>query len=338
MSYLRWQHRPQLKRPVLLAGFEGWNDAGEAATTALRWLQSTTDAVPFATIDAEDFYDFTVARPLVKLDEGRTRRVEWPEPTFAAARVGERDLVFLVGVEPALKWRAFTRTVLDAAEVLGVEMVFTLGALLADVPHTRPVRVTGTATDPDLIAELGFARSRYEGPTGILGVLMDACTRAGRRSASLWATTPHYLRESPSPKAALALIERLDELLGLRLDTTDLEIASAAYERQVNEMLAGEDDVADYVRRLEEDADDDPDDADIFGGGGNELGGPGGFGILGGFTGVGRFGPGIPGGGGGGSETEGGAGSGEQPFTIPHPDTLAAEVEEFLRDQRGNGS
>lgn len=332
-----------------MAGFEGWNDAGEAATTALRWLQSTTDAVPFASIDAEDFYDFTVARPTVKLDEGRQRLIEWPEPTFAAARVGDRDVVFLVGVEPALKWRAFTAAVLEAADALGVELVLTLGALLADVPHTRPVPVTGTATDPDLIAELGFSRSRYEGPTGILGVLMDACTRAGRKSASLWATTPHYLRETASPKAALALVERLDELLGLRLDTTDLEIASAAYERQVNEMLAGEDDVADYVRRLEEDSDDDPDDSDIFGPGS-------GFGILGGFAGFGggRFGPGGgPGGGGsgagvgsggaggtaGGGSGQGsqGQGQGEQPFTIPHPDTLAAEVEEYLRDQGGKG-
>jgi proteasome assembly chaperone (PAC2) family protein len=334
MSYLRWRHRPQLRRPVLVAGFEGWNDAGEAATTALRWLQTTTDAIPFASIDAEDFYDFTVARPIVKLDEGRTRRIEWPEPTFAAARVGGtpgdelsgRDVVFLLGVEPALKWRAFTGAVLEVADALDVDLVLTLGALLADVPHTRPVRVTGTATDPDLIADLGFSRSRYEGPTGILGVLMDACARGGRRSASLWATTPHYLRETPSPKAALALIERLDELLGLRVDTTDLEIASAAYERQVNEMLAGEEDVADYVRRLEEDADDDPDevDDDLFGMGAGPLGGFAGFGPGR------RVGPGAgPG--------SGDAASGEQPFTIPHPDTLAAEVEEFLRDQRGNG-
>lgn len=296
MSYLRWQHRPQLRRPVLVAAFEGWNDAGEAATTALRWLEATTNAERFATIDPEDFYDFTVARPSVKLDDGLTRRIEWPTPTLSAATLSRsnRDVVFLVGIEPALKWRSFTETVLEAATELGVDLVLTLGALLADVPHTRPVRITGTAAHPDLIAELGFTRSRYEGPTGIVGVLMDACNRAGMKSASLWATTPHYLRDTQSPKAALALVERLDELVTLGLDTTDLEIASAAYERQVNEMLAGEDDVADYVRRLEEDGEDD-DEADV-------------------------------------------ATAPPPDFTIPHADAIAAEVEQFLRDQRGNSS
>ena len=261
MSYLRWDHRPQLRRPVLVAAFEGWNDAGEAATTALRWLHAATDARDFASIDPEDFYDFTVARPNVKLDDGMTRRIEWPTPTFSAATIegGSRDVVFLVGIEPALKWRSFTDSVLELARDLGVDMVFTLGALLADVPHTRPVRITGTATDADVIAQMGFTRSRYEGPTGIVGVLMDACARAGLKSASLWATTPHYLRETASPKAALALVERLNELVEMRLDTTELEIASAAYERQVNDMLEGEDDVVDYVRRLEEDTDDDDD-------------------------------------------------------------------------------
>ncbi|HVM09969.1 MAG TPA: PAC2 family protein [Acidimicrobiales bacterium] len=261
MSYVRWDSRPQLRRPVLVAAFEGWNDAGEAATTALRWLHAATDAREFASVDPEEFYDFTVARPNVKLDAGMTRRIEWPAPTFSAATIegGSRDVIFLVGIEPALKWRSFTESVLSVADALDVEMVFTMGALLADVPHTRPVRITGTATDPEIISRLGFTRSRYEGPTGILGVLMDACAHRGLKSASLWATTPHYLRETASPKAALALVERLNELIELRLDTTDLEIASAAYERQVNDMLEGEDDVVDYVRRLEEDDEDDAD-------------------------------------------------------------------------------
>lgn len=296
MSYLRWQHRPQLRRPVLVAAFEGWNDAGEAGTTALRWLLRATEAAPFATIDPEDFYDFTVARPLVKLLDGVTRHIEWPTPTFSAATLSasKRDVIFLVGIEPALKWRSFTEAVLELTNELGADMVFTLGALLADVPHTRPVRVTGTTTDADLIAQYGFRRSRYEGPTGILGAITDSAMRAGKKSASLWATTPHYLRETASPKAALALVERLNELVELRLDTTELEIASSAYERQVNEMLAGEDDVADYVRRLEEDSDDEPDPLDD--------------------------------------------GPSEAPFTIPHADAIAAEVEEFLRDQRGNSS
>ena len=291
MSHLRWDHRPQLRRPVLVAAFEGWNDAGEAASTAVRWLETTTDAVQFATIDPEEFYDFTVARPHVKLDAAMVRRIEWPTPTLSAATLptSARDVIFLEGIEPALKWRAFTEAVLEVVAELGVDTVFTLGALLADVPHTRPVRVTGTATDPDLIAELGFTRSRYEGPTGIVGVLMDACARKGVKGASLWATTPHYLRETASPKAALALVERLNDLIDLRVDTTDLEIASAAYERQVNDMLEGEDDVVDYVRSLEADTDDDDDGA-----------GP--------------------------------------PFVIPSSDQLAAEVERFLRDQRGNTS
>ena len=291
MSHLRWDHRPQLRRPVLVAAFEGWNDAGEAATTALRWLQTTTNAEQFAFLDPEEFYDFTVARPQVRLDASMNRRVEWPTPTFTAATIegSSQDIVFLVGIEPALKWRAFSESVLELVQATGVERVFTLGALLADVPHTRPVRVTGTASDQRMISELGFTRSRYEGPTGILGVLMDACMRARVPSASLWATTPHYLRETASPKAALALIERLGELVGLHLDTTDLEIATAAYERQVNDMLDGEDDVADYVRRLEEDAEDD-DEED------------------------------------------------EEPFVIPPTESLAAEVERFLRDQSGGQS
>ncbi|HEX4979396.1 MAG TPA: PAC2 family protein [Acidimicrobiales bacterium] len=289
MSYVRWHDRPQLRRPVLVAAFEGWNDAGEAATTALRWLHTATDAREFATVDPEDFYDFTVARPSVRLDAGATRRIEWPTPTFSAAVIdgAERDVVFLVGIEPALKWRSFTEAVLEVAGALGVELVFTIGALLADVPHTRPVRVSGTATDAEVIARLGFSRSRYEGPTGIVGVLSDACAAAGLRCASLWATTPHYLRETASPKAALALVERIDEIVGLRLDTTELEIASAAYERQVNEMLQGDDDVVDYVRRLEEEGPDD--DAE------------------------------------------------DEPFELPSSDQLAAEVERFLRDHRGNG-
>lgn len=264
MSYVRWQHRPELRRPVLVAAFEGWNDAGEAATTALRWLEGTTDAAQFASIDPEDFYDFTVARPQVRLDAAMTRRIEWPEPVVSSAHLprADRDMITVVGIEPALKWRSFAQTVLELVDTMQVEMVLTLGALLADVPHTRPVRITGTATDPGLIADFGFTRSRYEGPTGIVGVLMDACAHAGVKSASLWATTPHYLRETQSPKAALALIERLNELVPLGLDTTELEIASAAYERQVNDMLAGEDDVADYVRRLEED--DDETDDDVF--------------------------------------------------------------------------
>jgi len=255
MSHLRWHGaRPELHRPVLLAAFEGWNDAGESATTAVKYLARSLDGHRVASIDAEEFYDFTVARPHVRLAEGMTRAIDWPDPQVEVARLPNgRDLVLLTGIEPALRWRTFTAEVVDLATGLGVEMALTLGALLADVPHTRPVRVTGTATDPDLVAELGFTRSRYEGPTGILSILLAGCAEAGMRAASLWATTPHYLRETPSPKAALALVQRVGGLLDFSVDTTDLEISSAAYERQVDDMLSGEDDVADYVRRLEED-------------------------------------------------------------------------------------
>ena len=255
MSHLRWHgERPELHRPVLLAAFEGWNDAGESATTAVRFLGRSLGATKLVSVEAEEFYDFTVARPQVRLDEGLTRSIEWPDPTIEVGRLPNgRDLLLLTGIEPALKWRTFTREVADVASSLGVEMALTLGALLADVPHTRPVRVTGTATDADLVEELGFTRSRYEGPTGILSVLLAACQDAGMKAASLWATTPHYLRETQSPKAALALVERVGRMLDFSVDVTELEIATAAYERQVDDMLSGEDDVADYVRRLEED-------------------------------------------------------------------------------------
>ena len=243
-----------MSRPVLLAAFEGWNDAGESATTAVRFLARSLDAERVASIDAEEFYDFTVARPQVRLDEGMQRTIEWPDPVVDLATLPNgRHLVLLTGIEPALRWRTFTSEVVSLAQTLGVEMAMTLGALLADVPHTRPVRVTGTATDLALAAELGFTRSRYEGPTGILSILLAGCTAIGIPAASLWATTPHYLRETQSPKAALALVERVGRMLDFSVDVTELEIATAAYERQVDDMLAGEDDVADYVRRLEED-------------------------------------------------------------------------------------
>ncbi len=298
MSDMRWEHRPELDRPVLLAAFEGWNDAGESATTAVRYLARSLGARRFAAIDPEEYYDFTVARPQVHLEGGPAavlrardkdqpaRRIDWPEPLLEMARTpGGRDLIFFTGIEPALRWRTFTGLVVEACRDLGVEMVLTLGALLADVPHTRPVQVRGTSSDADLMAEPGFSRSRYEGPPGILGVLVDGCHGAGLRSASLWATTPHYLRETASPKAALALVERVGQLLDFSVDTTELEIASAAYERQVDDMLAGEEDVADYVRRLEEDE-----------------------------------------------------GLDDDELEIPSQDALAAEVERYLRDQRGNSS
>jgi proteasome assembly chaperone (PAC2) family protein len=258
MDYVRWQDRPQLRRPVLLAAFEGWNDAADAASTAVRFLRDQWSARPFATIDHEDFYDFTATRPQVRLVEGITRRIEWPENelSWAALPGASRDVVVLLGHEPQLKWRTFTEQVVTLAKELRVELIVILGALLADVAHTRPVRVTGTAADAELVRRLKLGRSTYEGPTGIVGVLHDAFSKSHLPSASLWAAVPHYVASTPSPKASLALVERAADLLSTKVDTTDLRITAADYERQVSEVVAADEDVVAYVRRLESHADD----------------------------------------------------------------------------------
>ncbi|MDQ3643565.1 MAG: PAC2 family protein [Actinomycetota bacterium] len=262
MQHVHWQDRPHLRRPVLVAAFEGWNDAADAASTAARYLRDRWSARPFASIDPEEFYDFTATRPQVRLVQGITRRIEWPETelSYAALPGTSRDVVVLLGHEPQLKWRTFTEQVVGVAEELGVELVVILGALLADVPHTRPVRVTGTAADGELVRRLGLGKSTYEGPTGIVGVLHEAFSRAHLPSASLWAAVPHYVASTPSPKASLALVERATDLLSSRVATTDLELAVADYERQVSEVVAADEDVIAYVRRLELSADDDDDD------------------------------------------------------------------------------
>jgi predicted ATP-grasp superfamily ATP-dependent carboligase len=257
METVRWEHRPQLRRPLLVAAFEGWNDAGDAASLAVRYLAETWSARKFATIDSEDFYDFSLTRPQVKLVDGVTRRIDWPANDFWAASVpgAGRDVVFLRGVEPQLKWRTFCATVVGAARSVGTELVITLGALLADVPHSRPVHVSGTAHEPELASRLGLQRSHYEGPTGIVGVLHDACTAAGIPSASLWAAVPHYVQQVPSPKAALALVERTAVLVGGRVNPIELRAAADTYEREVSEHVANDAEAAAYVARLE-DADD----------------------------------------------------------------------------------
>src|SRR5919204_2830095 len=211
---LRVVHRPRLERPVLVAAFRGWNDGGQGASLAGGYLAREWQAERFADVDPETFYDFQATRPLVSLEEGETRKIEWPENAFYFARPRElgRDAILLLGIEPNVRWRTFTTLIVDFAKELGVEMVVTLGALLADVPHTRPSPVTGSASDAQLIAELGLSTSRYEGPTGIVGVLHDACKQADLRSASLWAAVPHYVSLAPSPVAALALVERLGQL------------------------------------------------------------------------------------------------------------------------------
>ena len=265
MDYVRWQDRPPLRRPVLIAAFEGWNDAADAASTAVRYLRDRWSARPFATIDHEDFYDFTATRPQVRLVNGLTRRIEWPETELSWATLPgtSRDVIVLLGHEPQLKWRTFTEQVVAVATDLNVELIVILGALLADVPHSRPVRVTGTAADAELVRRLGLGRSTYEGPTGIVGVLHEAFSKSHLPSASLWAAVPHYVAATPSPKASLALVERAVDLLSTTVDIEDLAIAAADYERQVNEVVAADDDVVAYVRRLETSTDDDDAVADM---------------------------------------------------------------------------
>ena len=265
MDYVRWQDRPQLRRPVLIAAFEGWNDAADAASTAVRFLRDRWSARPFATIDHEDFYDFTSTRPQVRLVNGLTRRIEWPETELSSASLPgtSRDVVVLLGHEPQLKWRTFTEQIVSVATDLKVELIVIMGALLADVPHSRPVRVTGTAADVELVRRLGLGRSTYEGPTGIVGVLHEAFSKSHLPSASLWAAVPHYVAATPSPKASLALVERAVDLLSTTVDTEDLAIAAADYERQVNEVVAADEDAVAYVRRLESSTDDDDAVADL---------------------------------------------------------------------------
>jgi proteasome assembly chaperone (PAC2) family protein len=257
MAELRVSRRPTVERPVLVAAFRGWNDGGQGASLAAGYLAKAWDARRFAEIDPEGFFDFQSTRPHVRLEEGFTRRIDWPETAFFHARPHrlDRDAVLLMGVEPNLRWRTFSGVVVDFAKELGVELVVTLGALLADVPHTRPTPVTGSATDPDLIQRLGLQASRYEGPTGIVGVLHDACKGAGIPSASLWAAVPHYVSLAPSPKAAAALCERLATLLGAEIDTAELDDAAEAYVRQVSEAIAADEDTAAYVEDLERRAD-----------------------------------------------------------------------------------
>jgi proteasome assembly chaperone (PAC2) family protein len=253
MSELNVLFRPELRRPVLIAAFRGWNDGGQGATLGGSYLAKLWSAERFAEIDPESFYDFQVQRPQVSLEEGLTRKLEWPENAFLHASIpgADRDAVILLGTEPNLRWRTFAQLVVELAETLGVELVVTLGSLLADVPHTRPAPVTAAASDPALTAELGLEPSRYEGPTGIVGVLLDRCRTAGLSSLSLWAAVPHYVSLAPSPRAALALSRRLGELLGVDVDLGELERASDEYSEQVSEAVSADAETSAYVEELE---------------------------------------------------------------------------------------
>jgi proteasome assembly chaperone (PAC2) family protein len=290
MQPLQWEFRPDgLRAPALICAFKGWNDAADAASSAIQFVGSSLGAKRFATIDPEEFYDFQATRPRTKLSDGQTREIVWPAVELFEARVprAHRDLILMSGTEPSFRWRTFSEIVVELAEVLGTQLFVTLGALLADVPHTRPVSVTGLSSDKALVSRLGLAPSSYEGPTGIVGILHAACQQAGLPSASLWAAVPHYIAATPNPKAALALVRKLEGLVGIAVDGSDLESASADYDRQVNVAVQSDPDVQAFVERLEEAA---------------------------------------------GEETD------DEPTSLPSGETIARDLQRFLRQRGGEGS
>jgi len=293
---LVWEQHSTLRQPLLVAAFSGWNDAGDAATGAAEWLVRQRDARRIASIDPDEHIDYQSHRPQVELVDGVTRGITWPANDCFAVEFGERDVVVLRGIEPNVRWKSFCNAVMSVASETGCEMVVTLGALLGDVPHTRAVRVTGTASDPALINGLELTRSQYEGPTGIVGVLHDACRATGLRSASLWAPVPHYVATPPNPPATRALLERFAQLAELPLDLHGLDQLVDLWRVQVDHAIRDNDEVTNYVRELEGrvDAEDASERGIVLGG--------------------------HPAGGG----------------SVPNADELAAEVEQFLRDQEGD--
>src|SRR5687767_13330413 len=256
MPPLEWESRPDgLRAPALVCAFKGWNDAGDAASAALSFVGASLGAERFAKIDPEEFFDFQATRPKVAITEGRTREITWPEVEIYAARIprAPRDLILLSGSEPSMRWRTFCGLIIDLAEALGTQMVVSLGALLADVPHSRPVSITALSSDQTLTDRLNnLTPATYEGPTGIVGVLHDACHAAGLPSVSLWASVPHYVAAAPNPKAALALVRNLEQLVGVSVDAGELESAAGDYERQVNLAVQSDPDVQAFVERLEQ--------------------------------------------------------------------------------------
>jgi proteasome assembly chaperone (PAC2) family protein len=254
MEPLIWEgDPPELRAPALVCAFSGWNDAASAATAALEAAAASLDPQILARVDPEEFYDFQVNRPTITLVEGRSRRIDWPANTLLGVEVAtaERDLALFSGIEPNLRWRTFAETIVDAAERLGAEIVITLGALIADVAHTRPVPITGLASDPELVERLGLSRSSYEGPTGIVGVLHDTCRQRELTSASLWAAVPHYVAAVPNPKAALALLRRLEGLTGIAVEASELEDATERFEHQVDRAVSANPEIEELVRNLE---------------------------------------------------------------------------------------
>lgn len=252
---VRFEREPELDDPVLICAFTGWNDGGEAASTAAGYLRDRWSAERFARLDPEEFFDFQVTRPTVRLVDGVTRRIEWPENDFYSASLPGRDVALFLGIEPNVRWRRYTETVLETARRVGAKSLLLLGAFLADVPHTLPSPVTGSAANTDEAERLGLSSARYEGPSGIVGVLHDAATRAGLPTVSFWAAVPHYLPAGPNPKAALALVQKVSRYLDAPVATDTLERAAGTWESQVSGMIEDNEDLASYVERLEQSAD-----------------------------------------------------------------------------------
>ena len=252
VSHVAYRARPELSRPVMICAFTGWNDGGEAATTAARTLRSQWGARRFAEIDPEEFYDFQVNRPTVRLESATTRRVDWPANRFSSARINDRDVIVFLGVEPNVRWRTYAGSILEVCGELDVALLVTLGAFLADVPHTRPAPVNAASEDPACLTKPGVVPARYEGPTGVVGVLNSMAAKAGIPALSLWAAAPHYLPQSRNPKVALALLEALRDLTGLEVDTGEMELAARVFEREVTEAIEEDGNLAGYVQRLED--------------------------------------------------------------------------------------
>ena len=255
---------PLLREPVMVIAFSGWNDAAEAASGAVEhllsgWRDKNDDVIPelIANVESEDFYDFQVNRPVVTIDESQIRSITWPSTQVFGMAIPsmERDLVIVTGVEPSMKWKSFTSDLLDLADDLEVSLIVSLGSLLADTPHTRPITVTATGSHPSIANRLGVSVSKYEGPTGILGIIQDGCMRRGIDAISLWAAVPHYASNAPSPKATLALINTLEEFLNIKIPLSDLPDKSDTWEHEVNDLAADDSEIADYVKALEESKD-----------------------------------------------------------------------------------
>ena len=255
---------PLLREPIMIVAFSGWNDAAEAASGAVEhllsgWREKNDDVLPelIAEVESEDFYDFQVNRPVVSIDESEIRNITWPSTQIFGMAIPsmKRDLVIVTGVEPSMKWKSFTSDLLDLADDLEVSLIVSLGSLLADTPHTRPITVTGTGAHPSIANRLGVSVSKYEGPTGILGIIQDGCMRRGIDAISLWAAVPHYASNAPSPKATLALINTLEEFLNIKIPLSDLPERADAWEREVNDLAADDSEIADYVKALEESKD-----------------------------------------------------------------------------------